>query len=293
MAAHPGNRYDADGLLPRPSSLIAMTAFSSSFSPEPIRRPSRLRSRPLRLTSASASSRAAVALVGALAMSLFAPRASAQIIDTATPWLADGAAGWSSPFGEPGWRAWGQTFVTPAGFPKLDSFSVWVQSTDQYAGYVDTVDFDGRVYEWNTSTQTLVGSALYISSARHIPHEDHGAAQEVSFAVGGLVLDPTKTYMFFLSAYDFLDGQPGVLTMGASAEDYPGGGNFIADPSNYAGLFSEPWEANGDMVFRARFSAVTPVPEPASYGVIAAGLLVGLALRVQRRTVYGASAASR
>jgi hypothetical protein len=242
---------------------------------------------PFRFISNNAIVRALVFSI-AIVAGLNSSRAHAQVIDTASEWLASGPNTFEGPFGEPAFAAWGQTFVTPAGFNTLTSFSVWLQTNNESDNETDAVDFTGKVYQWDTGNLTLTGPALFSSPPQHLPFEDPPSGfKEFSFTPK-LALDPEKTYIFFLSAHDFFNGKPGTASVGGgfNHDTYSGGDEFISE-SSFADLSTSPWIPNGvgaDMAFVARFSSLSPVPEPATYGVAASLILLGLARRRHLKT---------
>lgn len=226
------------------------------------------------------------------ALFLLPHRSPAQIIDTATPWLAKEFTHFQGLWGEPAfgsWGAWGQTFTAPSGFSRLESFSVWVQTAGEHYGHFDDAKFVTQLYEWNTTGETLVGPALYTSGPQLVPFQfPPDAAQALTFNLGGLKLNPSKTYMFFLTGYDFFDDAAGELWLGEPGDAYAGGAQYHSNSSAYADLFAERWAqpdpTPSDIAFVARFSAV---PEPSTYALFGTLSLASAAMvrHLRRRRV--------
>jgi hypothetical protein len=209
-----------------------------------------------------------------------------QVIDTATAWLNAGSDTYSSPFGEPAFAAWGQTFVTPAGFPSLESFNVWLQADPDSSLGSDNVDFTGEIYEWDTVNLRITGQALYVSPLQEVIHSPTPPPfAEYSFQTGGLALDPAKTYIFFLNARSYFDDDNGAARVGGgfNYDAYAGGSEYNSE-STYANLSVTPWESTGigsDMAFIATFTAV---PEPSTFGLLGVAVLAFIAFR--RRGIF-------
>jgi hypothetical protein len=193
------------------------------------------------------------------------------------------------PFGEQpaaptsGFATLGETFRAPTGFVQLNRFTFWLRAR---AG-LDGTDFAAYVSEWDAASRRLVGPLLYSSDPQLLPFASPAPTVAFAFDTGGLLLDPSKQYVAFLSASHFFDGSEGnagVLSL--TANTYADGAAFfINNLDNFSALYSQSWTASApiasDLALRAEFSAI---PEPSTYGLIGAAFLTGaVALRRRKR----------
>jgi hypothetical protein len=184
-------------------------------------------------------------------------------------------------FGEPNAATFGQTFVAPANAGQLDRFTFFL-----FHDFGAPARFAGYVSEWDgeKATQPL----LYQSGARELttPHE----AIPVTFETGGIPVIPGQSYVAFLSASNFFDGQDDTTSAFLEADTYSGGGH-VARPSgdNFSSVFTTAWRglAPADVAFVADFSAV---PEPACMLLLLTGIAAsGGAMRRNRAKSGGRS----
>ena len=231
------------------------------------------------------------------AITLVTVAAKSQIIDTASAWIANGKVGGTGPFGEFGmgpYDAYGQTFITPAGYNALTSFSWSLQSATVFG--TDNVTFAAYVAKWDTAGLKISGGNLFTSTPRVLPPADQQWTT-FTFSTGTpLKLDPHQPYVIYLSARPFFNGINGAANVAANAYDlggdvYLGGNGYLG--ADFFQLSTAPWirpanEAAGygqtDFAITARFSAV---PEPSTYTVIAAGALCLTALLRHRSLSVG------
>jgi hypothetical protein len=214
---------------------------------------------------------------------LLAVTAHAQVVDTTGTWNGSSSI---APFGEPNTATYGQTFRTPVGSAQLNDFSFWLETG--IGGGADGVDFAAYVMEWDPALTRATGSILFQSTQQLLPNPT--AMTQVSFNTGGLLLDSSKQYVAFLSASNFFDGNAGTANMGYVGSDvYADGGFwFFNHGSNFGMLTSSSWESFvgggvDDTAFRANFGpGQVAVPEPSTYGMVAAGALIGLVVLRRR-----------
>jgi len=215
-------------------------------------------------------------LVGIAALT---PRADAQLVlDTASEWLAAGMSDAGGPFGEGGFPAWGQSFAPPAGAATLDSFSFWLQMSTNSSDGFDDVDFVAKVYRWNAETLTLSGEPLYVSDPQHLPYtaDPSPPFERFTLQLGNIPVNPTESYIFFLSAYEFFNGIPGASTVGLVFPGPDVGGLGYISESSLAELSTQPWYPFSKLAFVAEFAAV---PESSTYGLLGAFVLAVISLR--------------
>jgi hypothetical protein len=97
------------------------------------------------------------------------------------------------------------------------------------------------------------------------------------FNTGGVQLVGGSQYVAFLTTSVFFDGVPGFGEVAAIPADvYSAGGAVALDNGgDLALLQSTPWLSTpADLAFAAVFSAPSAVPEPSTYGLIAAAFLL-------------------
>ena len=171
----------------------------------------------------------------------------------------------------------GETFVTPAGFPVLDTFSLWFATGDPFQGFV---------YQWNGTTP--VGSALFASpvmTQSPVPQ----VPQQVTFNVGALALNPGNQYVAFVQTANHGGG----MEIGYLATSVPGGGDtyasgtLVVGPSLPTNPVGGTWTSfPNDDEFVATLSPaappVTSAPEPASLCLLGTGL-AGIGVVARRR----------
>jgi hypothetical protein len=208
--------------------------------------------------------------------------ARAQVVDTASAW--DGSS-FIAPFGQ-GIEAdggdtptYGQTFVAPGASLLLKSFTFWVDSVggsgpSRFTGFV--MEFDGTGVTGPVLFEgEEVSFAISPPTFPYVP-----SFTPVTFDVPSLALDPAKTYVAFISAIPFFDGQDDTANVGYLFEDvYADGGFWFSQARTWDDVVGNDWESfigggTRDLAFEATFSTV---PEPATFtlaGVIALAALV-------------------
>ena len=223
------------------------------------------------------------AVLAAIAALVVAGNAHAQVIDTTATW--DGISH-IAPFGQ-GIEAdggdtptYGQTFVAPGESLLLKSFTFWVDSVggsgpSRFTGFV--MEFDGTGV-----TGPVLFEGAEVSLAISPPTFPYVPSfTPVTFHVPSLSLEPTKTYVAFISAVPFFDGQDDTANVGYLFDDvYPDGGFWFSPARTWEDVMGEEWEnfiggGTRDLAFKATFSTV---PEPATFTLGGVLALTALAL---------------
>ncbi|HEX8273594.1 MAG TPA: PEP-CTERM sorting domain-containing protein [Longimicrobiaceae bacterium] len=182
----------------------------------------------------------------------------------------------------------GQTFVAPDPFNTvLQSFRV------AFGTYPESREYVARLMRWLPGTLQVTGPTLFQSAVGTTMANTSWTY--VTFDVGGIALDPTATYIFFLS----VSGNNGMTAPGSSIyspSPYAAGSTYdvgvsMFDAVDTSARWGEPFSNYGglDLAFTAQFTPDTTVPEPASMALLGTGLaaLVG-ARRKRRRQVADA-----
>ncbi|MDD1615874.1 MAG: putative outer membrane adhesin-like protein, partial [Methylococcaceae bacterium NSP1-2] len=153
-------------------------------------------------------------------------------------------------FGENATPTYGQTFKTVnATDTLLQQFSFWLNPNA--AG---TTTFKAYLGEWNGS---FVTNILWSSpTATTLVAQ---GTQEVVITGINQVLDPTKTYVFFFSTTEVVDGVSDDASWAATGSDaeYANGTMIYSSNSDFATLTSSTWGGSTgiDLEFKAVFSA--------------------------------------
>ncbi len=189
-----------------------------------------------------------------------------------------------APFGQPLVATMGETFTAPSPTNVLQSFQFYLANNADNGGNGGNLLFEGYVSEFNTTNNNLVGPLLFQSAVTagnsadsYIPY---------SFNTGFLILDPTKTYIAFLSASGLTPtaSTPYAFEAFSGTDDTNPRGMFVyADNGNdFSSLSSQDAFSplGGDAAFSAQF---TSTPEPSEFLLLGSGLsgLVGF-VRVRR-----------
>ena len=225
--------------------------------------------------------------VFAAGAALAAAPLSAQVIDTGAPSSVLTSANGFGQLNPSQASLVGQTFVAPQ-YTQLDRFSFWLSDSRSFG----VTSFNAFVAAYDGATDRIVGPILWRSPARLGTSSQ--LPVETSFEiVGGLSVLPGQRYIAFLGipslAGSFVQQfgtahQSTSLAAGGLASRvstaYPG------TVDSYAGMrWSAP--ANTNFAFHAEFSnaaaPVDTVPEPATVGLLALGLVATGAVARRRK----------
>lgn len=167
----------------------------------------------------------------------------------------DGVTGYFNTFGEEYAQTFGQTFKTPDGTnTTLTSFSFWIKPES------GTTKFQGYLAEW---TGDKAGEILWHSGDYALTPD--GTNQKTVFNGIGVELDASKTYVFFTTVSNLLDGVPdeaGFAGSSSQTEQYTDGHVVYFNNTNSDQLTSSPWNGAShypidDLEFLADFSPST------------------------------------
>ncbi len=179
----------------------------------------------------------------------------------------------------PGTEAtWGETFTVPSSSPVLNSFSFSLEDSPVFEP--DPLAFAGYLMEWSGTKAT--GTILYQSAPMTTAGLAHTEFRRFDFDINA-ILDPTKTYVFFISCSQYFDGTPSYAGVAGLPLDAYSGGHLVTlnNLSDFSKITSMDWNQTPqwDMAFEANFSAV---PEPATTSLLA-GLFAGVAAMSKMR----------
>lgn len=177
----------------------------------------------------------------------------------------------------------GQTFAAPDPFNTvLQSFRV------AFGTYPESREYVARLMRWLPGTQRLTGPTLFQSAVGTTVANT--SSTFVTFHVGGIALDPTATYIFFLS----VAGDDGMTAPGSdiySPSPYTAGSTYTTGVGMFDGVdtsaqWNEPFSNLGglDLAFTAQFTPdATVTPEPATLALLGTGLAGMAGARRRRR----------
>lgn len=191
------------------------------------------------------------------------------VYDSISPW--DGTTDVFS-WGDPNTATYGQTFSVPQnGDNVLQSFTLAIRD----AGV--PIDHDAAIYEWDGNKAT--GAALFTTFGTT---DGTGSFQLAMYNTGGVALNPTKTYVAFLSASNYFPTGGGGSWGQPQNQDFIPGGEFVFmnNGANFGDLFVNDWSQgflgpNNDVAAEFVF-----VPAPGAIALLGLG---GFAAARRRR----------
>ena len=239
-----------------------------------------------------------VSLIGLLALvsgsSLWAQGVITQIDNTAHFAYSNGPdnpVAFLLPFAEPGHFAIGESFVVPEGTNSIQSLALWIKP----AQALSDLHLNMYLAQWDPGASRIKGTPLSLQGPDgymyfQYPLTAVGYYQLFFDTEGKAPARAGTSYMMFMTADEFLPGNPetpkfGYIPTGAydDGSAWTSGGSSVAD---LGGTAWEPWA--GDLAFAVQFTQgesppLTPVPEPASYGLMAGCGLAALAIFKRNR----------
>ncbi|PWK71539.1 autotransporter outer membrane beta-barrel domain-containing protein [Aminobacter sp. AP02] len=175
-----------------------------------------------------------------------------EVIDTRPEW---NGTSFISSFGVPNTATYGQTITPTSAQTRLHEFTFYLSHTSATAPQTQAF-----VYEWNPSTNRIVGSALYQSDVFTAPS---GAAYSpVTITTGGVTLVAGTQYVVFLTTSTVASQANGSYKWGAlTTNSYYSGGRFVFfnNSTNFSQLSSSMWsEIQQDLAFLMTFGLARP-----------------------------------
>jgi len=198
--------------------------------------------------------------------------AYASTIETLSSWNGSGIGN----FGEDSYggnidsgvyATYGQTFYLSSGNDNiLQSISFYVNDNWTQS---NPIHFGIYLYEWNGSS--ITGNSLFESQ----PLSTNKSNDYEKFTVntGGIFLNTNTSYVAFMSASNYFDGNIGYGQTGYTSNSYLEGGYvYMNNKDDFIKLSTSSWASNNDidLAFQLDF---TPVPIPSSLWIFGSGLI--------------------
>ena len=202
-------------------------------------------------------------VMGILGLALFAAPAFADTVYN----NFTGYSPYWNPLGYPNTATYGETFTAPTnGDNNLQSFGFYMTGP--------TVSGDIKLSAYiATWTGSQAGTILFTS-----PETDYANTGDafLSFNTGGLDLTGGGTYVMFLSISQYYGQSSGEsqVSQGSSIAGL-GGFDYYNNGGNFSELTSSSWNESGlspNWAVNADFTSSSPVPEPASFFLLASAL---------------------
>jgi uncharacterized protein YhjY with autotransporter beta-barrel domain len=194
-------------------------------------------------------------LSGVAFLALSSPAMAANI-DTTTAWDGTNSV---SPWGVTNTATYGQTITPVVGQTILTGFTFELARTSGTAP-----QFQGYVYQWDSVTNRIVGSALFTSGLMTAP-SGTGFTQ-VTINTGSLALTIGQQYVLFLSTSQAQPQPAGLYMLGQLTNNTAyAGGQFVFNNNgaNFASLSTSAWSSQAlDLAFIAMLSSVVIPPPP-------------------------------
>jgi len=192
-------------------------------------------------------------LSGAAVLALGSPALAANI-NTLPAWNGSSSI---SAWGVTDTATYGQTITPVVGQTLLTGFTF---ELGQLSGTAP--QYQAYVYQWNSATDRIVGTALYASGAMTAPS---GAAfSAVTINTGSIVLTPGQQYVLFLSTSNAQPEATASYKYGALTNNTAyAGGQFVFqnNGANFGNLSTTAWSTIAeDLAFMATFTTAPTTP---------------------------------
>jgi outer membrane autotransporter protein len=194
-------------------------------------------------------------LCGVALLALGSP-AMADNIDTTPAWDGTNSV---SPWGVTNTATYGQTITPVVGQTILTGFTFELARTSGTAP-----QFQGYVYQWDSVTNRIVGSALFASPLMTAPSGT--GFTPVTINTGNVTLTVGQQYVLFLSTSQAQPQPAGLYKWGQLTNNTAYvGGQFVFNNNgaNFASLSTSAWSSQAlDLAFIAMLSSVIIPPPP-------------------------------